>query len=299
MASVLMVGFGKLAQQLATQLSNDFELAGVKRTTLTQDHNLPSSLSMHYLDLNDATTLTSLPTDFDFAVITLSPDAMTDDAYHQTYVKGVHHLLEHFKSVHANTRFIYVSSTRVYGQNSGEWVDEQSETLPTSIKGKCLLEAENLVLSHSLNNCVVRFSGIYNHKRTRFFKRVQQGVELQKLPPYYSNRIHQDDCVGIICFLLQKMKANQPLDPIYLCSDHSPTPQFEVAEWIANRFDFPSPKASSNHSSNSDSSNNFSTDSFLTKNQGKRCDSSRIRQLGYQFKFPSFQQGYAELPNEK
>lgn len=291
MTSVLMVGFGKLAQQLTQQLtqqsSSNYQLSGVKRTRVNQSNDLPSSLSMHYLDLNDASALQALETDFDVAVITLTPDTMTDDAYHETYVQGIHHLLEHFKSVHARTRFIYVSSTRVYGQNNGEWVNEQSETLPTSNKGKFLLQAENLVLSHSLNNCVVRFSGIYSQQRTRFFNRIQHGIELQKSPPFYSNRIHQDDCVGILKFLLQKMEERQTLAPIYLCSDQTPASQFEVAEWIANRFNFPPPKVKTPIKEN---------DSSVS--QGKRCDSSRIRQLGYQFKYPSYQQGYAKQPKD-
>jgi len=73
-----------------------------------------------------------------------------------------------------------VSSTSVYGQNRGEWVDEDSETRPTSDGARWLVAAEERIWEANEANCVVRFSGIYGPGRDWLLRRLIQGEPIQR-----------------------------------------------------------------------------------------------------------------------
>ncbi len=278
MPKVLLVGFGQLAHLLARSLVNKhFQVTGLKRTPIQN-----SAIEMRYLDLQKPEQLSTLSTEFDYVVITLTPDEMTLQGYRQGYFSNVENLLNHFHNHDSKPCFIYVSSTRVYGQHQGEWIDETSETKPQSDKGHVLLDTEKLIQSTD-GGIIVRFSGIYGGQRQRFFDRVKAGIELQQTPPLYSNRIHQVDCAGVLEFLIIQHSKGNLDDSLFLASDTSPAPIYEVAEWLAGTYHCPMPKA-------------------LIKppntDQGKRCNSAKLQDMGYVFRYPSYKQGYAPQTNE-
>ncbi len=278
MPKVLLVGFGQLASRLArTLVKKHFQVTGLKRTPLASP-----TIDMLYLDLQAPEQLSTLSTEFDYVVITLSPDDMSLQGYRQSYFSNVKNLLNHFQSHGAKPCFVYVSSTRVYGQHQGEWVDETSETKPQSDKGQVLLETEKLIQALD-DGIIVRFSGIYGGQRQRFLQRVKSGIDLQQTPPLYSNRIHEVDCAGVLAFLIDQHRKGGLVDSLFLASDTKPAPIYQVAEWLAATYQCPTPKAL-----------------IKTPNadQGKRCNSAKLQDMGYVFQYPSYQQGYAAQTNE-
>src|SRR5439155_10779702 len=80
----------------------------------------------------------------------------------EVYVGGLGHVLD---TLPTPGRFVYVSSTGVYGQTDGTWVDERSETVPTEESGRVVLEAERLLRSKLPAAVVLRFAGIYGPGR--------------------------------------------------------------------------------------------------------------------------------------
>lgn len=278
MPKILLVGFGQLASRLAQSLvKKNFRVTGLKRTPIQNP-----TIEMHYLDLQAPDQLSTLSTEFDYVVITLTPDDMSLQGYRRSYFSNVENLLNHFRFHRANPCFVYVSSTRVYGQHQGEWIDETSATRPQSDKGNVLLDTERLIQSLD-NGIIVRFSGIYGGQRQRFLERVKAGIELQQTPPLYSNRIHQIDCVGILEFLICQHSQGNLNDSLFLASDTQPTPVYEVAEWLAETYQWQMPKA---------------LIKAPTTDQGKRCNSAKLQDMGYVFKYPSYKQGYAPQTNE-
>ncbi len=272
MATILLTGFGKIAQQLATQLLNDdHSVIGVSRSKKSLEHSNFTSITC---DLTQPIKENLLGSSIDIAIITLTPDGYTDEDYRKSYLEATQNIVNYLNGT--STPLIFVSSTRVYGQTQGEWVDEQSPTVPADEKGEILLQTEQLVLNYSSHNCVVRFTGIYGEGRNRFLKKIEQGAELQKSPPYYTNRIHQDDCVGILKLIIDKKLSCNSTESIYIGCDDDNAPIFEVAEWIAQQFNFPAPRAKSEKS--------------VTQN--KRCSNKKIKELGYSFIYPSFKDGY-------
>ena len=98
------------------------------------------------------------------------------------------------------TRFVYASSTGVYGQTDGEWVDETSPTCPQHESGRVCLEAENRVLRWaktidcSASAIVLRFAGLYGPGRTvRRRSILERGEPIPGDPQKFLNLIHIDD----------------------------------------------------------------------------------------------------------
>ncbi|MYH90732.1 MAG: sugar nucleotide-binding protein, partial [Gammaproteobacteria bacterium] len=96
---------------------------------------------------------------------------------------------------------LFLSATSVYAQNRGEWLDEESPTSPGTYNGMSLLSAEEAVLGWSPNPLVVRFAGIYGPDRMRLVRQLEKPLTIQRTPAAYTNRVHQEDCVGSLRFL--------------------------------------------------------------------------------------------------
>src|SRR5262249_35295810 len=149
--------------------------------------------------------LADLPGALDVVVYAASPAGRDDAFYRTAYVEGLRNLLAALTARGQKPRrTIFVSSTAVYGQTRGEWVDETSPTQPTHSWGKRLLEAEALLRESGLSGVVLRLGGIYGPRRTRLVDEVRQGrAAVARGGPRYTNRIHREDCVGALDHLIE------------------------------------------------------------------------------------------------
>ena len=173
-----------------------------------------------------------------------------------------------------------MSSTSVYGQSNGEWVDENSIAQPENVTSQLIRQAEQKLMERDDNNIAVRFSGIYGPGREYLLRMAMQAPAIQQNPPYYTNRIHEQDCIGVLAFLLERRLAGVVLDQCYLASDDDPAPMWEVMSWLAEQMNCQPPAVKS-------------VDKDCVMN--KRCNNQRLKALGYQFRYPSFKDGYLEL----
>ncbi len=275
MAKILIAGCGNLGMALGQQLVTDgHRITGLKRNPPADLENF----TFYQADLGQPESLQKLPTDYDLVCVILSPDDRSEACYRRTYVDGLSNLLAHFESTTNSPPFIYVSSSSVYGQRKGEWVDEQSVTRPASFRGEILLQAEALLAANSTRNTVLRFSGIYTQHSQYLLRQAVSGAEIQFSPPSYTNRIHRDDCAGVLKHIAQMKLAGQSTAPLYLCTDDDPAPIWEVLNFLAEREGAVSPTPK-----------HMSADA----DQNKRCSNALLKQTGYQFRYPSYRDGYA------
>ncbi len=222
-------------------------------------------------------TLDALPVDFDAVIFIVSPDGRQAEAYQALYELGLNNLLAHFAKGGTAPSWLMVSSTSVYGQNNGEWVDESSPTEPDSATSQWLVKAEQRLWAAGDRHCVVRFAGIYGPGRNWLIRRAAQAERIQHQPPSYTNRIHQDDCVAVLLFLLEKQLGGDKLQACYLACDNDPAPLWDVMVWIAKQYGYPPPQA---------------LDTPAEAPQNKRCSNARLMALGYRLLYPSYQDGY-------
>lgn len=115
------------------------------------------------------------------------------------YVDGLHAVLDRLDA-EALKRFIYVSSTGVYAQRGGVWVDEQSECRPEREGGQACLAAEELLRGHPIQDrvTVLRLAGIYGPGRIPRRRELAAGQPLRVPTSGYLNLIHVDDAVRVI-----------------------------------------------------------------------------------------------------
>ncbi len=275
---LLLLGFGDIAKRLANKLVDDYEVAGVRRSIESHPY-----IKMLQGDCSDEASMQKITeSHYDFIVITMTPSEMNDEGYQQAYVKTTQTLLASLKSNNINPELIiFVSSSSVYGQSDNEWIDESSETLPNNYSGKRLLEAENLLTQSSFNSCVVRFSGIYGPGRQRLIEQVKAGNGAEKQPVLYSNRIHSDDCAGVLQHIINQHRQAKKIEPLYLATDCEPSPLYDVKTWLAQQL-------------NITNDNNEPGSKPLARNprSSKRCSNKKLLDSGYKFLYPTFREGY-------
>jgi len=217
-----------------------------------------------------------LDTDFTQAFFIVSPDERNEQSYRAVYETGLNNLLARLPKTH----WLMVSSTSVYGQSAGEWIDEDSAAEPANITSRLIRQAEQKLMNSNPANIVVRFSGIYGPGREYLLRLALQAPAIQQTPPYFTNRIHQRDCVGVLSFLLEQRLAGKALAQCYLASDDDPAPTWEVMTWLADRLHCPPPTVKA-----------VDADAGMNK----RCSNTRLKALGYRFQYPSYKDGYLEL----
>lgn len=276
--NILFVGCGQLGAKVATELARDHNVWAITRSP----HILPDKVHGIPADLTRSEPFSHrLPDRLDDIFIILSPATYSDEAYRQVYVQGTQYALAQLKMAGLQPRQVFfVSSTSVYHQDDGAWVNEQSPTQPDGFSGKRLLEAEQLVQNCGWPATVIRFSGIYGGQRARLLEQVRRGDINPSPTGPLTNRIHQADCVGMLLHLWSLKNQGHALANSYLGSDNEPVRLYDIAKWINGKVPCKAPDGPVSNSRRAGS---------------KRCSNQRIRQAGYRFQYPTFREGYAEM----
>lgn len=277
--NVLIVGCGSLGTLLAQQNAHkkDWTYWGLRR----QAHTLPSEVQPWSADLLQPQTLTELPCQPTYVVYTATPSQRGAQGYRDAYVSGVQNILHALKPVQSSIRrILFVSSTSVYGQSDGSWIDEQSPATPQRETGQILLEGEECIRTYPVPSTILRFGGIYGPRRSaRLLKKVHEKQALRKKELHYTNRIHEEDCVRILQYLLEHPAPPQTL----LGVDNNPVDYNQVIQWMATQLQVDPPQDTSH------------PEQHVHRAGSKRCSNALLRSLGYDFLYPSYQEGYTPI----
>lgn len=240
---------------------------------------MPAGARAIVADLSRVETLTTLPAGLDAVFYAVGADGHTPEQYESAYVTGLANLWSALRAAGAPPRrLVVVTSTAVYAQNDGEWVDEQSTTEPREFSGRTLLRSEALARTLAPEVVIVRFGGIYGPGRTRFVDSVRNGTANLGPVPEYTNRIHMRDCAGVLAHVA-RLEAPAPT---YIGVDDEPADRRAVVEWLAARLGVAPPKRAQDATSASTA-------------RGKRCSNRLLRASGYRFLYPTFREGYADV----
>lgn len=280
MAKILIIGYGDIGSALANVLLDDgHQVSAIKRTEQKES----ASVEIIQLDVSQTTEVDACKFDADQIVYILSPSGRDISAYQTVFEQGVDQVLSACKKQCPHVAITFVSSTRVYGQQQGEWLDETSPTEPTDQRGKILLAAENKFLAFNDKTTLVRFSGIYG-RSNYFLNQLKAGEAVQKEPPYYTNRIHRDDCIAVLRFIINRKIKDETMRGIYLATDQDPAARWQVACYLAEIYSIERPKP-------------LVLDKTAKGN--KRLKNKRLTEAGYEFIYKSYKQGYKKTINEQ
>ncbi len=276
---VLIVGCGYVGLPLGGALVGlGHEVHGLRRSTNTHAAMEDAGIMPHAIDIIRREQLDNLPGPFDWIINTVSSGHGGTEAYHGIFVVGTQNLIDWFADS-PPPKYLFTSSTGVYGQTDGSWVDEDSLTEPSGETGQTLLEAESLALS--IGGIVLRVSGIYGPDRGHLYRQFLKGeAVITGNPNRWMNMIHRDDVVGCI------LAAMETVDPgtVLNATDNEPVTQQDLFQWLADQLDRPLPPQKPDVAPNKRAQTN------------KRVANSRAREiLSWTPKDPTWREGYAKL----
>jgi len=269
----LIVGCGDLGTQITRLLCEQ----NIQITALSRTEKIVKGVKMLVGDVTKPASLTTLNTlNPNIIIYCVAANGQTDEQYQAHYVDGLKNILNtqlqnnHLKGV------MFVSSTRVYGQITDALLDENTLALPNDFGGERLLEAEKMLEALRCKTVVLRLSGIYGPGRLRMIH-LAQSPERWPSQNSWSNRIHRDDAARFISYILQKIVADEEVNPCYIVTDSKPSSQYEVLNWLAEK------------------QNLSTTQSIFPIAGGKRLSNKAMLGTGFKLAYPDYKAGYGTL----
>lgn len=276
--SLLIIGCGDLGRRVGvTLVQQDWGISAVRRHPTAADTQFQWT-AVDY----------SIPGSLDFAeqlrpefvIASFTPTSMDLDGYRRGFTAGAANVLKGLGS-HRPRLVVMVSSTRVYAETEGGWVDENSAMSSTDERALAIIEAERLLLESEQAATVVRFGGIYGDHHGRLLTKIASGHIAPASPVRYTNRIHREDCAGFLVHLLKLAQTHQPIAPAYNGVDNDPAPAHEVESWIAVTL----------------GSKTVESDIKVANRatSHKRCRNGLLRASGYSLRYPDYRAGYTKV----
>jgi nucleoside-diphosphate-sugar epimerase len=276
--TVLLAGCGDLGTEAGLRFAAlGHRVVGWRRSP----EKLPAAIEGVAADLSSA-GLPAIPADTTAVVVAVAADSPTEAAYRAAYVDGLAHVMDALERDGVTPRrVLFVSSTAVYGDAGGGWVDERTTPEPGSFSGRVIRAAEDLLLSRLRGTgsapVVLRLGGIYGPGRTRLIDQVRTGTAVIPDEPRYTNRIHRDDAAAAIVHLAT---MDSVPSPVYVGVDNDPAELGEVLRFLAAEMGYPEPPVGP---------------AGEARGGNKRVSNALLRGTGFEFAYPSFREGYREV----
>lgn len=273
MYHILIVGSGYTGTAIAKHfIQKKQKVSGLVRSASSAARIEQEGLQPIVADLTKPETLEKIP-QAHFIVLSPAPEERTEVAYRAIYLEGIKNFFHAIKKNQKPFLVVYLSSTGVYADGMGEWVDEETLAAPDSERSKILLEAERQVFSSGYPAVVFRLAGIYGPGRNRI-KVLEEGSWTYPKEDRYMNMIHVDDVAGGVACLFKKGQEGH----VYLGCDDQSVKQSEFYVWLCQQL-----------------KREVKSETVSAIIRGKRCRNDKLKSLGYSLSYPSYREGYVEL----
>ncbi len=203
-------------------------------------------------------------------------------------INGTDIVIKNFQDYFNSNKFkwiTYLSATSVYGDHNGKWVDENSQTKPTSPNGIERLKVENewmkLAIKFDLPFQIFRLSGIYSNQYN-ILNRLKSGeAKIINKKNHFFSRIHVEDIANILSSSLKYFKKKE----IYNISDNQPASSEEVTMYGVKLLGIDKPKTIEINEIESEMLKNFYKDS-------KKVDNKKMKEFfNHKLKYPTYVEG--------
>lgn len=276
--SLLIAGCGGVGSRLGLRMADQgWRVLGMRRNVAA----LPGGIEPLAGDLHADACPPGWPQGpLDYLVYCAAAIEHDEAGYRAAYVDGLRRVLG-WLAQHGQRprRIFFASSSGVYGQQQGEWIDEDAPAEAQSFSAVIMREAERVALDSGLAATTVRLTGLYGPGREWLLSQVRGGYRVSETPPLYGNRIHVDDAAGLFATLLQADAEGASLADCYLGVDDEPAPLHEVVGWLREQLGV----------------SHWSDEQRVRRAGSKRCRNARARALGWAPQYPSYREGYAAI----
>ena len=282
--NIFCFGFGQVAQNFLNKikLENIEVELNVTSRSKSQKKNI-GKLSYECFQFNDNLfdkDLISKLKNSDHILISIPP-INGEDVVIKNFLK--------FISESKSKWITYLSATSVYGDHQGKWVDENSNTFPTSTHGVNRLKAEKswmeLAVSKKIPLQIFRLSGIYSNKKNVLTRLKSGNAKIVNMKDHYFSRIHVEDIANVLFKSLTNFKSQE----IYNISDDKPASTKEITQYGMKLLGI-----KENSSIDVKEIQSEMLKSFY--NESKKVSNKKMKKIfNYELKFPTYIEGLSYI----
>ena len=286
MKSVLIVGCGDIGERIG-RLCQEKKLpvAGLVRSTESMNRLHKAGIEPLQADLSQAESLRGLPTK-KRTIFYLAPPPSEGEMD-----PLIRQFLAAISSDELPEKLVLLSTTAVYGDCHGEWVDETHPVNPQTARGKRRSDAEQAARDWSAKTgipiVILRVGGIYGLGRLPI-ARIEKGLPiLKEAESPFTNRIHQDDLAQIFVAAAETGKAGE----VYNVSDGQPSTMSRYFKEIAQIYGLPMPPEVSME----EAQQVMSAGMMSYLKESRRLENRKLLvELGVVLRYPNLEKGLAE-----
>ncbi|HVK16234.1 MAG TPA: SDR family oxidoreductase [Fimbriiglobus sp.] len=270
---VLVIGCGYLGRRVALR----WIAAGRRVAALTRGRTAElAALGLEPIvsDVLDPDSLRRLP-EVSTVLYAVALDRSSGRSMREVYVTGLGNVLA---AMPPCGRFLYVSSTSVYGQADGSEVDESSATVPVEESGRVVLDAEKLLREKMPSAIVLRFAGIYGPDRLLRRQALLNGEPLVGDADKWLNLIHVEDGAGAVLAVEGHGRPGET----YIVADDTPVRRREFYTQLARLLGAPGARFEP-----------YPPGKVAQPEANRRVSNRKLRALGWVPRYPSYAEGLA------
>lgn len=266
--NILIFGAGFVGSQIAKKLYKSGNCITVTTTSPDKVNEL-NKICNHVFLIDDESNFKELLKDQDLVIITIAPKSR--EGYKQAYLQTAQKIKEAIDESTTVRQLVYTSSTSVYGDYQGAWVNESQFLRPLNESQQILIDTEKVYLNHlpkSVQVCIFRLGEIYGEGRS--IESRMRTLEDKLLPgtgENYTNLIHIQDILRAIFWSMERF-----ISGVYnLCNDHHVTRKEFYQMW-SKSLGLKDPQ--------------FDADQLSLHRGSKKVSNQKIKLEGFEFKHP-------------
>ena len=275
MMRILVLGCGYVGLPLAQELVRlGHEVHAARRSPFRAN-----GITTHQVDVTQRDSFGSLPREFDWVFLTASSSRGDTMMHRAVFIDGTHNLLNWLGNSRA--RVLFTSSTSVYPQTNGNWVDEKSPEKPSTGTAQHLAQAEEMLIESDHSCTILRVSGIYGPERGHLYRQfLRDEAVISEAGKRWMNMIHREDVIGAM------LAAIETEPGVYNATDDEPVTQSVFFQWLAGRLGKSMPPTGKAVQGKRAFTN-------------KRVNNEKLKADGWTLKYPTFRKGYEDLIREE
>lgn len=280
----LVIGCGYVGLPVTAELvRRGHTVTALRRSAVIDDQIRAAGAMPIRADITQPSDLEKIEPAFDWVVDTVSSARGGSDLYRGVFFDGTRNVLAWLERCPLK-KFVFTSSTSVYGQTDSSAVKESSPADAAAETSRILIQAENLLLdafrSRAFPSVILRVSGIYGPDRGHLFQQYLRGdAKISGRGERFLNMVHQEDVAGAVISALQSGRPGE----IYNVTDDEPVAELHFFRWLSETLGKWMPGFDSGE------------ETGMRKRQqtNKKVQNRKLKmELGFSFKYPTFRQGY-------
>ena len=282
MKKLLIVGCGDIALRALPQLAREYEVFGLVRSAAQAERIAALGATAVTGDLDDPATLVPLA-QMAQLVLHLAPpaDSGERDQRSANLIAAL--------APRAPERLVYISTSGVYGDCGGAWVDEERPLAPQTARGVRRADAERTLLAWGRQSgvavAVLRVPGIYAAERLPLAQLKRGAPVLRAEDDVYTNHIHANDLAAICATALARAAAGR----VYNASDDSEMKMGDYFDLVADRAGLPRPPRITRAAAEAGA---ISEGLLSFMRESRRLVNTRMKtELGVRLRYPSVYEG--------